>query len=299
MELRHLRYFIAAAETENVSRAALQLHVSQPALSRQIRDLEDELGFRLFERDAKSVHLTGAGRVFLKEARAVLERADQAVAAARAVARSVSAELHVAYAPSPTARILPATLRKFQAALPEVRVKLRDLSTEEMVVGVREGKLHFAMLVNPGRAMLRGLHFEELIRDKMCLAVPPGHSLGSVERVPLAQIAREPLVIFSRREYPEYFEYIKKLFARLKAAPHVAEEHDSASSLIAALESGVGVSILPQSFSCSAGPRLSLIPIVPEPDKLIIGLAWSKASALNAAANQFLQSAREAAPGLK
>jgi DNA-binding transcriptional LysR family regulator len=114
MELRHLRYFIAAAEAENVSRAALKLHVSQPALSRQIRDLEDELGFLLLERSAKSVRLTEAGRVFLTEARAALKRVEDGVIAARAVATGGRSELHVGYAPSPTARILPPALRAFQ-----------------------------------------------------------------------------------------------------------------------------------------------------------------------------------------
>src|SRR3989442_15197660 len=86
MELRHLRYFVAVAEAENVSRAALKLHVSQPALSRQIRDLEDELGFLLLKRSAKSVRLTEAGRAFLAEAHAVLQRVEDAVRAARAIA---------------------------------------------------------------------------------------------------------------------------------------------------------------------------------------------------------------------
>ena len=99
MELRHLRYFVGVAEEENVSRAALKLHVSQPALSRQIRDLEEELGFLLLTRDAKSVRLTEAGRVFLHEARAVLLRAEEAVKTARAVATGGRAELHVGYAP--------------------------------------------------------------------------------------------------------------------------------------------------------------------------------------------------------
>src|SRR5213079_166720 len=128
MELRHLRYFIGVAEEENVSRAALKLHVSQPALSRQVRDLEEELGFPLLERSAKSVRLTDAGRVFLPEARAVLQRADDAVKAARAIATGAS-ELHVGYAGSPTVRILPGTLRAFQAEHPDVRVRLHDLST--------------------------------------------------------------------------------------------------------------------------------------------------------------------------
>jgi len=96
MELRHLRYFVAVAETENVSRAALKLHVSQPALSRQIRDLEDELGFLLLERTGRSVRLTESGRTFLIEARAVLQRAEDAVKAARAVALGGRAERVIA-----------------------------------------------------------------------------------------------------------------------------------------------------------------------------------------------------------
>src|SRR3989442_15979689 len=115
MELRHLRYFIGVAEEENVSRAALKLHVSQPALSRQIRDLEDELGFLLLERSAKSVRLTEAGRAFLTEARAVLQRAENAVKAARAIATGGSGGNHRGYAPSLNARNFPQALRAFQS----------------------------------------------------------------------------------------------------------------------------------------------------------------------------------------
>src|SRR5437588_10355353 len=136
MELRHLRYFIRVAEEENVSRAALKLHVSQPAVSRQIRDLENELGFLLLERSAKSVRLTQAGRTFFVEARAVLQRADEAVKAARAIADG-GAELHVGYAPSITARILPPALRAFQAEQHKIPVRLPDLSTEDMAAALR------------------------------------------------------------------------------------------------------------------------------------------------------------------
>src|SRR2546423_9775763 len=95
MELRHLRYFVRVAEEENVSRAALKLHVSQPALSRQIRDLEEELGFLLLERSARSVRLTEAGRAFLTDARAELQRAEAAVKAPQAIATAGLADLHV------------------------------------------------------------------------------------------------------------------------------------------------------------------------------------------------------------
>src|SRR6266478_2863010 len=97
MELRHLRYFIAVAEKENMTRAAAQLHVSQPPLSRQIRALEDELGVALFNHGAKAVRLTEAGKVFLAEARAVVERANEAVQIVKAVAGGKRGEIHVGY----------------------------------------------------------------------------------------------------------------------------------------------------------------------------------------------------------
>jgi LysR family transcriptional regulator, benzoate and cis,cis-muconate-responsive activator of ben and cat genes len=110
VELRHLRYFVAVAETENVSRASLKLDVSRPPLSRQIRDLEDELDFPLLKRTAKSVSLTAAGRTFLTEARAVLQRVDEGVKKARAVATAGQIDLHVGYSPTPFAEILPKNL---------------------------------------------------------------------------------------------------------------------------------------------------------------------------------------------
>ena len=129
MELRHLRYFVAVAEAENVTRAATRLHVSQPALSRQIHDLEDEIGFQLFERSAKALRLTAAGKTFLTEARAVLQHAEDAVKKARAAAGGTQGEIHVGYAPSLTVQILPTALRKFQEKFPNARVALHDLST--------------------------------------------------------------------------------------------------------------------------------------------------------------------------
>jgi DNA-binding transcriptional LysR family regulator len=280
MELRHLRYFIAVAQEENVSRAALKLHVSQPALSRQIRDLEDELGFALLERSAKSVRLTDAGKTFQGEA--------------RAVATGGRGELHVGYAPSLTVRILPPTLRAFQAGSPNVRVLLHDLSTEEMLARLRDGALQIAFLVRPTRAMLRGLRFEELLRDFLCLAVAPKHPLARRRTVKLAEFAREPLIAYSRKEYPEYHESLAEYFATIKSKPQVAEEHDGITSLIAAVEAGGGVALVSESVACLAGPRLKLIPLSPAPEPLVIGAAWTK-DGLVPAAERFLKCAKEAA----
>ena len=124
VELRHLRYFVAVAEMENVSRAAMQrLHVSQPSLSRQIRDLEDEIGVQLLERTAKSVRLTDAGRAFLEEARAILKQSEEAVRKIRVIAGKMQAELHIGEAMphggffgfAPEDAELEAELRRFLA----------------------------------------------------------------------------------------------------------------------------------------------------------------------------------------
>jgi DNA-binding transcriptional LysR family regulator len=294
MELRHLRYFVAVAEAENVSRAALKLHVSQPALSRQIRDLEEELGFALLERSAKSVRLTDAGKTFQSEARAVLQRVEDAVKTARAVATGGRGELHVGYAPSLTVRILPPTLRAFQAGLPDARVLLHDLSTEEMLARLRDGALQIAFLVRPTRAMLRGLRFEELLRDSLCLAVAPKHPFARRRTVKLTELVREPLIAYSRKEYPEYHELLVEYFATIKSKPQVAEEHDGIASLIAAVEAGGGVALVSESVACLAGPRLKLIPISPAPGPLVIGAAWSKGG-LAPAAERFLKCAKAAA----
>lgn len=293
MELRHLRYFVAVAEQENVSRAALKLHVSQPALSRQIRDLEEELGFLLLQRSAKSVRLTEAGRVFLVEGRAVLLRVEEAIKATRAVATGRRGEIHVGYAPVPTVRILPPALRTFQAELPGVRVKLHDLTTEEMLTGLRKGTLQLAFLVRPTRAMLRGLRFEPLVHDLMRLAVPPGHRFARLRSIPVAKLAAEPLVAYSRQEYPEYHEYLAALFAAAKIRPRIVEEHEGGVGLVAAVEAGYGLALVPQSLACSTGARLKLIPLTPAPAPLVVGAAWSEGG-LTPAAEQFLRCARDA-----
>ncbi len=294
MELRHLRYFVAVAEAENVSHAALKLHVSQPGISRQIRDLEDEIGFPLFERSAKSVKLTDAGRTFLTEARAVLQRADEAVKTARAIATGARGELHIGYAGSPTVRMLPPTLRAFQAELPQVRVRLHDLSTEEMLAGLRDGKLRMALMVCPTPGLLRGLKFVELTRLAVCLAVGPKHPLARARSVTLADVAKQPLIGFSRSDYPDYHELLGNIFNPAKLKPRIAEEYDSVASLITAVEASNGVAVVTESLQCVTGARLKFLKITPAPEPLILGAAWLKEK-LTPAAERFLECAKQAA----
>ncbi|HEY5894344.1 MAG TPA: LysR substrate-binding domain-containing protein [Chthoniobacterales bacterium] len=293
MELRHLRYFVAVAEEQNVTRAAARLHVSQPPLSRQIRDLEDELGVALFEHGAKAVRLTEAGRVFLTEARAALQRVDEAVQVVKAVAGGQSGEIHVGYAPSLTVEILPRALRFFQETSPGVRVRLHDLSTQELLRGLRDRKLDVALLVQVSAKVLAEFVFEELRQYAVCVAVHPAHPLARARKVGLEQVARERLIAYTLADYPEHHLWLTELFAPLNRPPQIAEEHDSATSLIASVEAGRGVALVLESFKCFVGPRVKIRPLNPPPPPLVVGIAFRREGNSKATEN-FIAAARRA-----
>jgi len=300
VELRHLRYFVAVAEAENVLRAATQkLHVSQPAVSRQIRDLEDELGAQLFERTGKSVRLTEAGFLFLKEARAVLERTDEAVRSVRAFAQAGETELHVGYTPALRAQIVSPTLRAFQREMPKVHVKLHDWSNEKIVTGLRDGRLQLAFTVRPSkRGGSRDLRFEELRREQVRLAVPPTHPFAQRRSVSLADAAKEAFVGLTREDFPDYNAYLAAIFAPVKNKPRVIEEHDSMTSVISAIEAGTGVGISMDALSYSFASRVKLVRLTPEPKPLSLGIATRKGK-LSPATEKFCQCARQAFAALR
>ena len=300
MELRHLRYFVAVAEEENVSRAALKLHVSQPGLSRQIRDLEDEIGFQLFERSAKALRLTAAqGKVFLTgAARCVLQHAEDAVKKARAAAGGTQGEIHVGYAPSLTVQILPTMLRVFQGEFPRVRVSLHDLSSEEMLDQLGTRKLQVALTVRPPAKLLRGLSFAELARYAMVVAVAPNHPLAKLKAATLQQVAPEPLIGLNRKDYPEAYVETKRLFVAVGLKPNFAEEHEGGTGIIAAVEAGRGIALVPSSLACIVGTRVKLIPLRPVLPPIPVGAVWCKESETELVKN-FIAAAKPKSAGQK
>lgn len=296
MELRHLRYFVAVAEAENVLRASTQkLHVSQPAVSRQIRDLEDELGVQLFERTAKSVKLTDAGFLFLKEARAVLERTYEAVRSVRSFAQAGETELQVGYTPALRARIVSPTVRAFQQAMPKVHVKLHDWSYEKILTGLRDGQLQLAFTVRPlKRGACRDLGFDELFREKVRLAVSANHPFTRRRSVSLVDAAKEPFVGLTREDFPDYYSYLATIFAPVKSKPRVVEEYDSMTSVVSAIEAGTGVGVAVDALGYSYGSRVKLVRLTPEPKPLSFGIVARKGR-LSLATEKFWQCAKEAA----
>ncbi len=295
VELRHLRYFAAVAELRNVTRAAARLRVAQPALSRQIQDLEEELGVKLLERSTRGIKLTEAGKFFANEAGAVLARADEALKAVRAFARGETGELRVGYAPSPTTEILPRALAAFQKAAPGVRVTLLDLASDDLESALLDGRVHVSVMVKPGSRPQSGILFEEIVRYALRVAVAREHRFARMTKVPLRRLLGEPLAAYARAEYTEYHEMLESIFATLDVRPEIAVECDGATSLLAAVESGRGVAIVPEAFRSLAGSRVRLRPIEPTPPPMIVGCAYTISSASTVATQRFLTSVRTVA----
>jgi DNA-binding transcriptional LysR family regulator len=272
MELRHLRYFVAVAENLNFTRAAALLRIAQPALSRQVQDLEDEIGVDLLTRSTRGVTLTAEGKLFLEETRELLRRVDEAVAKTRALARGEYGELHIGYSPSPTVELLPLALEAFQKTVPRVTVNLHDLAGNELSEGVRSGRLELAVMQRPQEANAAGLIFEPLLTNSICIAIPPTHPFAKMKSVPLVALAKEKLVVFHRREYADYHALLARVLHGMNPRPAIAGECDGASSLITEIAAGRGIAILPLVFEKIVGARLKLRPLAPAPAPQEIGI---------------------------
>ena len=297
MELRRLRQFLAVGEALNFTRAAKQLRIAQPALSRYVRDLEDELGVDLFRRSPRGVTLTAEGKLFLEEARELLKRADESVEKVRALARGEYGELHVGYATVPTAEILPTALIAFRKAVPRVKMLLHDLSSDDLIAGLRNATLELAIMVQPTGAQTEGIEFELLRAYPWCVALPPAHRFARLKSVPLEKVAAEPLVGLRRKDYSEYYRILDRVFTPISAKPRIVAECDSASSLILKVEAGHGIALVTTILKVVAGKRLLFRPLTGTTESQSVGIARASKGDVTPAGEKFCEILRKISGG--
>jgi DNA-binding transcriptional LysR family regulator len=287
MELRHLRYFLAVAEALNFTKAAALLRVAQPALSRRVQDLEDEIGVDLLKRSSRGVVLTAEGKVFLDKTRHILKLADESVEQVRALARGEEGELHIGYAPAPTVEILPPALAAFQKAFPRVRVLLHDFSEQELIDGLRNGRLELALMPRGAGPQSVGLEFETLRSYPICVAVAPTHRFARLKTITLEMVATEAMIGFNRKDYPEYYVGLDRIFEPLRIKPRVVVECDSSSSLITEIETGRGVAIASPVLRHASGKRLLYRPLTGTTEVLSVGIARATKGDVTPAGEKF------------
>src|SRR5579859_6196866 len=293
MELRHLRYFLAVGEALNFTKAAAQLRVAQPALSRQVQALEDEIGVDLLRRSPRGVTLTAEGKLFLEEVRELLKRADESVEKVRALARGEYGELHVGYAPAPTVEILPPALAAFQKAFPRVRVLLHDLSEQELIDGLQNGTLELAVMPGDTGLQSGGLEFEALRSYPICVALAPTHRFARLKSITLDAVAAEPLIGFNRKDYPEYYAGLDRLFGPLGIKPRFVVECDSSSSLITEVETGRGIAIASPVLKHVSGKRLLYRPLTGTKEVMSVGIARATKGDVTPAGEKFCEILRK------
>jgi len=293
MELRHLRYFLAVGESSSFTKAAAQLRVAQPALSRQVQDLEDEIGVDLLKRSTHGVTLTAEGRLFLEEARELLKRTDLSVEKVRELARGESGELRIGYALSPTAEILPRALTAFQKAVPRVQMRLHDLSSDALIMGLRNATLDLAVTVPPSGRQAAGIQFEVLRTYPLCVAMTAAHRFARLKSVPLEKVAAEPLIGLGRKDYSEYYENLERIFAPLRVKPRITVECDGANSLITEIKSGRGIALTNVMLKLVAGKRLVYRPLTGTVEAMSVGIARATKGDLTPAGERFCEILRK------
>ena len=295
MDLRQLRYFLAVAEAGNISRAAKKIFLTQPALSRQIKALEGEIGLCLLERQAHSIRLTPAGEALVREGRELLQHAEQAVERVRGVGRGL--RLRVGYAPSLAAGILSPAVENFTQTHPNAKVELFDLSTAEMLAGLENDKLDVVVTVEQERNT-RDLKWTPLVRVPFHLAVNGNHPLARRQKVTVAELAREPLVAYCQRDYPEYWDMLNGWLREHQQRPRISGEYDGVNSLMAAVEAGLGVAIVAVREGLHVPERVRLKTLSPAPPPLCIGAACRTDRAEDKPLAVFVGELQRAAEGL-
>jgi DNA-binding transcriptional LysR family regulator len=262
MELRHLRYFSTIAEERHFGRAAQRLHMTQPPLSRQIQELEEELGFALFERAHRQVALTPAGAVFLDHVRRVFESLELAVHQARRASVGELGRIVVGYISSLAYSGITEVIRAFHERFPLVELNLREMSPQAQIDALKEGRIDVGLV--RGAVDDAALIAECLRREPLVVALPAGHRLTERKRIPLELLAREPFIIFPRQRGPAFFDQIMGLCRDAGFSPRIAQEAPQLDilSLVAA---GFGVAILPESIRHAGRKGFAIRPIVGSP----------------------------------
>lgn len=248
MDLRHLRYVIAVADAGGVGAAARRLRVAQPALSRQIADLEREVGYPLFERLPRGVRPTAAGEALIARARTVVESASEAIEDARRAALGETGHLRIGFNPTVSWRgVIPDSFRAFRAAKPDVRLTMLPMMSVEQISAVLDGRLDAGFLYQRPRDDTR-LVGTAVLAEPLMLAVAPDHPLaGHPEPVPVDMLRGRSLVWFVRRVNPAFHDQILAMLARRHALPGTVQETTDTSAMLALVNAGAGYSFVPAS----------------------------------------------------
>jgi DNA-binding transcriptional LysR family regulator len=284
MELRHLRYFVGVAGELNFTRAAQKLRVAQPALSRQIRQLEDELGVKLLERSQRGVKLTEAGKAFLAEACGLLKQSEQAVLVARQSGKPGSGHLNVGYVWGLFHSMVPAVLERFRRRSPETAVHLFDLPPLEQAQSLIEGRLDAGFIGFAHEADSRGLSKRKIGVCSFVAALPKNHPAARKSIVRLATLADEFFLGISDRTYPGASRQVLAACEEAGFRPKILQMVERGYTILGLVAGKCGVALLPESLKGLPHPGTVFRPLE-KPPTADLFVCWRTGSPPTALSN--------------
>ncbi len=286
MELRHLRYFQAVAEELSFSKAGQRLRIAQPALSRAVIELEENVGVQLFDRSRRQVRLTPAGETLLRECGLLFERLDDSIRRVRETARGEVGELRVGYIGPPTQHFLGPLLKEFRDHFPGVNLVLEERTPERVWEMVSKGRLSIG-LTRPVRAHDDlGPQSRTLFLERLCLAVPTGHPFAGRKSLRWKDLASLPLILLARREGAGSHDAILSACREAGVTPDIVRTPSLMGTILKYVEASAGFGIVPECARAEPAPA-TLVPLTPRRTIPLV-LVWSK-DAINPAADSFRQ----------
>jgi DNA-binding transcriptional LysR family regulator len=280
MELRHLRYFVAVGEEQHYGRAAERLHVAQPALSRQIQDLEEEIGVKLFDRLARGVKISAAGASFLDDARRILQQVNEAAMRAGRVARGQAGVLRVGFTESASWHgVVPDSFRQFRQRQPDAELQLYPCSSLEQIEAVRAGRLDAGFVFSMPKSD-RELGQMPVAIHHLVLAAPKGHPLTRLKKLRLRDMNDTAFVWFPRRQSPAYYDRLMhECFRGGLKAPNIVQEAVDQATILSLVSCRLGVAFVSDAtgWRCPAG--VVLLPVLDLDLPLPFALIWRKDNA--------------------
>lgn len=277
MELRHLRYFLAVGEEQHYNRAAQRLRIAQPALSRQIQDLEEEIGFKLFDRLPRGVKLSVAGQCFMEDAGRILEQVAQATARAKRVASGQSGTLRMGFVESMSWHgIVPESFREFRSGQPNAELQLKPLSSREQMEAVRSGALD-AGFVFALSNISRELAQNPVATLDLMLAVPKGHPLAKVKMLRLRDLKDSAFIWFPRRESPAFYDRLMhECFRNGLKSPHIIQEALNEATILSLVACRIGVAFVTSATRWRCPESVVLLPVADLKLPLPFAFIWRK-----------------------
>ncbi|WP_050528452.1 LysR family transcriptional regulator [Pseudorhodobacter aquimaris] len=245
MEIRLLKTFVAVAHAKGFSAAARELNTVQPAVSRQISDLEDELGVPLFWRSTREVRITAAGETLLREAIDILAHEERARKLVQRAGSGQTGRLRIGFLTAASQAFLPRLIRKFRASFPEVEVLLSEMSVREQLDALEAGRIDISFSRPLGRMTSGRFNSIGIYTDRLMGFIPEGHVLERQPHFSVSALAHHPFVLFVREGAPDLFDQVIGTCQRAGFSPEIVAQPNSMQAVLTGVGSGLGVSLAP------------------------------------------------------